>query len=551
MRRYLVFFVIILGIARSAAAQFYDEQDVRRALGDELKENMKNLQQKEPKPFFISYTINDGLTINISSSHGATVSSAVIPAKGYNVRLLIGDYEFNDESFDGESDRNLGFTTIELPVESDYFGIRRALWASTDLVYKSAAKLYRGHQNYVDNQGKPIEQIPHRRFARADSVAISDDGVASVPDRKVLEAYTNALSAVFLNYPEIDFSGVTLSGYQEYSYFLSTEGSWVKQLKGVMDVKVFAMARTGEGQPLIAQRNFTAVAFDELPDQEKAVAEVEKMANELLALFDAQPLDESYYGPVLFLGQASASLLSRSLDLQPGGLKDSDFIPSSKNFLYNSAGSSELKPGKKVASDGISIKAMAAMQEFNGKQLVGSFLADSEGVLPADELVLVENGVVRNLLGDRTITENGQRSTGHASGAGVIMISSEATATEEELKARLIQLAKEEVLDYALIVREADFGVLPIFNVYKVSLEDGSETLLRAAMLRQLDMKIFRKIAGCSGELVVHNAAGLDNPVFPTTVIAPSAVLVKEMEVERASNPAFNSTPYVKNPLNE
>ncbi len=541
---------ILLFLPAMSQAQFYQEDVVKKAMEDEMQNNMENMRlENEEGPFFISYTIMDGLTIDISASLGSIVSSTQSPAKGYNVRLLAGSYEFNDESFDGESDRSLGFTSIELPSETDYFGIRRALWASTDLVYKSATKLYNGHENQVKSQNKPLDQIPHRSFAKTPVVEISETAIPEPASMEVLEAYGRQLSAVFLNYPEIDFSAASLDGYYEVNYFLSSEGSYIKQAKSVLNARVYAIARTAEGQPVMNQVNFFAESPEGLPAIEEAVKQVGAMADELLASFRAPAFEDSYYGPVLFSGTAAASLLSRSVNLSAGGLKDADFIPSSRNFLYNSANGPELRPGKKVASDGITIKALSKLTEYNGTALAGAFTADSEGVVPSDELVLVENGVVKNLLGDRTITRADQQSTGHSSGVGVLMISSEKTNTEAELKQQLIEKAKSEGLEFALLVKDVEFGVLPVFNVYRVSVADGSETLLRSALIRQADMKILRKIAGASEETIVYHAAGLDNPNFPTSVISPGAILVDEMEIERGNNPNFNSTPYVKNPL--
>lgn len=546
-----IFGVLLLALfSASGKAQFYEESVVRKAMEDELRHNIENLRKEgNPDPFFISYTIMDGMNTSVSSSLGATLTATKVPAKGYNVRLLVGDYEFNDESFDGESDRSQAFTQIQLPVETDYYGIRRAMWASTDLVYKSASKLYNGHQALVKSVGKPLNEIPHRRFARVPVVEISKDAPASHPDVKVLEGYANALSEVFADFREIDYSAVNVNAYSENNYFVSSEGSYIRQANNVVTVSVYALARTDNGQPLINQMKFTAPTFAQLPRLTQATEDVKKMASDMVALFRAPALTDSYYGPVLFTGEAAASFFANAIDLTQGGLQESDYIPSTRSFLYGAGSPAELRAGKKVASEGVTVTALSTLREFQGTPLIGAFVADNEGVVPPDELVLVENGVVKNLMGNRTITQEGQQSTGHASGIGVLKVTDKNSMTDKELKDRLIKLAREEGLSFGLIVRDANFGVMPIFNVYRVDVKSGEETLVRSALLRELDMRTLRNVVGTSASLQVYHAANLDNGTKPTSVIAPTAVLIEEMEFERGSNPAFSSASYVKSPL--
>ncbi|MEJ0031814.1 MAG: hypothetical protein WDO15_16200 [Bacteroidota bacterium] len=55
------------------------------------------------KPFFINYTIKDQIHTNIDASLGAITRSTEIKNRSAeSVRLLVGDYEFNDESLNTE-----------------------------------------------------------------------------------------------------------------------------------------------------------------------------------------------------------------------------------------------------------------------------------------------------------------------------------------------------------------------------------------------------------------------------------------------------------------
>jgi len=74
---------------------------VQQAMRDELERNMKELKTDGfEKPFFMNYTIEDRTITNVTASFGAlTRSTETKNRMAKSVRLLVGDYEFNDESF--------------------------------------------------------------------------------------------------------------------------------------------------------------------------------------------------------------------------------------------------------------------------------------------------------------------------------------------------------------------------------------------------------------------------------------------------------------------
>src|SRR5262245_2542214 len=136
MRSVITFCAVLLS---SCALAQETQSVVQRAMRDELDRGMKELKAEGfDKPFFINYTILDQKVTQIAASFGALVRSVETRSRqATSVRLLVGDYEFNDESLNsemgGQQDNNL-----PLPIEDDYIGIRRSLWISTDNVYRGA-----------------------------------------------------------------------------------------------------------------------------------------------------------------------------------------------------------------------------------------------------------------------------------------------------------------------------------------------------------------------------------------------------------------------------
>src|SRR5690606_12828495 len=85
-------------------------------------------------------------------------------------------------------------------------------------------------------------------------------------------------------------------------------------------------------------------------------------------------------------------------------------------------------------------------------------------------------------------------------------------------------------------------------NVYKVSLEDGSEELLRLAQLKPLNIKSLRRIlGGTNSEFVFNNQSGGSI----TSFIVPEGLLVDEVEVEGSSAPYLGRKVLVENPVGQ
>ncbi len=139
----------------SPAAQSRSTRDtIFRAMKDELNRNMNGLHlENMERPFFISYTIHDKSTVEILASLGAIISSEDSRNRSSIVRVMVGDYSLNDENF---SDFSFKYSSSmigssgQTPIEDDYDGIRRALWVSTDNVYKNAAELFE-HKKAAEN----------------------------------------------------------------------------------------------------------------------------------------------------------------------------------------------------------------------------------------------------------------------------------------------------------------------------------------------------------------------------------------------------------------
>jgi predicted Zn-dependent protease len=537
----IVLAVIISTLAFLASAQ--SENVILKAMNDELNRSMTELTlPNHEKPFFISYSVTDTRETAINASLGALLRATTFPTRVKNVRVMVGNYDFNDESLDVSNNQVSELNEINIPIDNDYNGIRRSFWTTTDAVYRAAAKSYKDNVAFLKEQKKELKDVPHRSFAKAPVTKINKLRKATEIDRQKFEFLAKELSGIFKNYGDIVSSGVFISIVETDNYFINSEGTEIATTDFTVAISANAQVKTDEGEFIFDHTSHRVLSLDKLPDLETLRKEIKQMADRLTTLRKTEVFKDSYTGPVLFVGTAATDVFSSSL------FSFGESFSASKN-ITNGYSTSDSKLGKKVVDDRFTIKSLPKMKSFNDTELLGSYEVDDEGVVPPDELVLVEGGVLKNLFSDRTVTKEGQTSNGHGSGPGVIAVSANSGVSIDKLKEQLIETAKEEGLEYALMVKHFSSGAVRSINTYKVSLKDGKEELIRAANVRTMNLKSLKKVLGVSNEQIVRNT---EVGRFGTSLslISPSAILLEEVEVEGArSNPFLDKEVYVENPV--
>ena len=103
-------------------------------------------------------------------------------------------------------------------------------------------------------------------------------------------------------------------------------------------------------------------------------------------------------------------------------------------------------------------------------------------------------------------------------------------------------------------------------NIYKVSVADGKETLLRDASMKSLNIASLKKIIGVSSGSLLYNTfmnesseneeggSMIDNQEAipngpPVSYIVPDGILIKEVDFDHRTKPLSSDRPVVKSPL--
>jgi hypothetical protein len=364
------------------------------------------------------------------------------------------------------------------------------------------------------------------------------------------------LSSMFLKHPDILYSGVVMQFIEGHNYMASSEGVVAKIPFQKTSLIVIAQRKNEHGEFVFEQIAHNTRTPDELPSLDQLKNEIEKMNSDVHKQLDLPKFDDEYNGPVLITGAAVAHVFSSALFNGTESVSANNFIPRLTGYQYpGNATGMDNKIGRVIISESMTVKAKPGLKNYNNVDLLGAFDIDDEGIVPQDGLVIIENGVLKNLLNDRTITSICQSANGFSSGPGVLEVTTTFDHSEDELKAKLLAAAKKDGLEHALIFRHSPL-LMGVVNVSRISVKDGKEELLRNALLPDVNFRMLRRILGASGSYEAHNLNSSNflnggGNVPEMSFIVPKALLFESMDVRPFEIPVLKEEEYVSNPLLE
>jgi hypothetical protein len=610
--RITVLILLVLGFSVPVTAQESDPVIIR-AMQDELKRNIEHLAiENMSAPFFISYSVNDEMHTRIEGIGGGITDFDTTRSRTHEVRVLVGDYQQTQEHYQSMDFASSMFgRNSSMALDDDYDAIRRDLWLSTDRAYKQAVETLEKKRAAVKQQQVSDELKSLPDFARAEPTRLLREHSPLSVDISTWKKNVETLSAIFTAYHEISVSNVTFTLTDQVRYFVSSEGSMIRTPRQFVAVVAAASTQADDGEVLSDFVVHIAAMPQQLPDVSSIAEDVRKMAETLEKRRLAARMTGSYTGPVLFEDQASAELFSR-LFLGEEGLiasrmpvLDGPLAALGSQLQKRNLGE---KMGRRVLPEELTLASTPGLSSYEKTPLIGQYAVDAEGVLPPEELLLIREGKVEALLADRTPTQFTDASTGHhfpdigtfASGGGIapgvldIRVSDGPTAAA--MKEELLERARDEGLDHAFIVRKIKpdnvpvppvdtdlsasfsmFGMSPgnastplgdAIAIYRVSTADGKEELMRNIEVMKPGSSPLRRclssteraawnttvsagssIPGMGAIISFGSSMGGRLSGIPTSIIAPRAILIDDMEVREEKRPITPKPPIVASPL--
>jgi hypothetical protein len=564
VRRCALIVVLAAFALRAQTPASQDNDQLLRAMKDELKRSDALTHLGLEAPYFIEYRTEDTIAHGIGASLGALLDTTESSFRVPTVRMRVGSYAFdNTNHIFSQAYAGSRYDADRLPLDNDYMAFRQVFWLATDRAFKTSQDAIARKRSSLKNMSLP-DALPD--FSKAPAAQL----ILPIERKPVpLEAWKKEivkLSSVFAGYPQVLASGVDLQTSQSTNYMVNTEGTTLRTPEDLAYIRVIAHALAPDGSDVRDAQVFQAFEADELPSEQVLLQAAKEVAEHVAALSQA-PVGDAYDGPVLFEAPASAQLfgqlLADNLKLTRKPVADPGRVPPVI------ASELENRVGSRVLPDWMDVVDDATQTQFGGHTLLGHYLYDIEGVAPRP-VTLVEKGVLKNFLLTRTpVLKDYSGSNGHArlagsfgdqaAGFGNLFIRASQTMPAAAMKQRFIDMCKERNKPYGILIRKLDFpssasldelrrlmqasgggahAVTAPLLVYRVY-TDGREELVRNLVFHGMSTRAFKDIAAASDEnyvfdLIDSDAAfarmGAGSYITTSSVIAP-AVLFDELEL--------------------
>jgi len=512
------------------------------ALKTELDRSMKALSKQDPSAYYIGYTVTDTQRVDVSGSNGALLNSGEARNRWLEVSVRTGSYDLDDTHKVGERQMQTGGPGESVPLDDDPEILRRAVWLETDKQYRAAEealiKIKTGKEVKVETaEGRAPDfsrEEPHTYIGPQVSIAV---------DRKPWEARVRAYTKAFRESAAIINSIVTFSAQAQNVLQTTTEGTQLQFGQIRYRLELFIQGKAPDGMDIDRYYNFDWVDPKDTPDDKAVYAAEATMRKELEGLV-AAPINDPTVGPALLTGRAAAVFFHEVFGHRAEGHRQKD-VTEGQTFSK--------KVGEQILPGFLSIVDDTTMKKLGNEDLLGYYQFDDEGV-PAQRVTLVEHGVLKNFEMSRSPLVGFPHSNGHGrrqlgatpvSRQGNLIVQSSKAVTNAQLRAKLIELIKQQGKPYGLLIDDIAggftftgrgqpqaFQVLPLV-VYKVFPDGRPDELVRGVDIVGTPLAALTKIVATGDTPEVFNGyCGAESGSVPVSAASP-AILTSELEVQK------------------
>jgi predicted Zn-dependent protease len=542
-------FGVFVALSVAATATFAGPPDtpakrspVLAAMQAELDRSIKALKAQEPPAYFVGYTVTDTQRSDVSGSNGALLTSTEGRNRWLEVSVRTGSYTLDNTHKVGERQQSNGGPGTVVPVDDDSEVLRRAIWLETNRQYEASSqaliKIKTGKEVKVETaEGKAPD------FSREEPHTSIGEQVSIDVDRKPWEAKVRAYTKAFRDSQAVINSIVTFSGQAQNAYQVSSEGTQLQFGQIRYRLELFIQGKAPDGMDINRYYNFDWVNPAEAPD-DKAVYAAEAIMRKELEGLVAAPINDPTVGPALLTGRAAAVFFHEVFGHRDEGHRQKD-VSEGQTFSN--------KVGQQILPSFLTIVDDTTRKRLGNQELLGYYQFDDEGV-PAQNVTLVEHGVLKNFEMSRSPLADFPRSNGHGrrqlgaspvSRQGNLIVESNKTVTNAELRARLIELIKAQNKTYGLLIDDIAggftftgrgqpqaFQVLPLV-VYKVFADGRPDELVRGVDIVGTPLAALTKIVATGDTPEVFNGyCGAESGSVPVSAASP-AILTSELEVQK------------------
>ena len=512
------------------------------ALKAELDRSMKVYGAQDPAAYFIGYALTDTQRATVSGSNGALLSSDEGRSRWLEVAVRTGSYELdNTHKIDGRQPPG-GSPGTTVPIDDDPEVLRRAVWLQTDLQYRSAAealiKIKTGKEVKVQT-----EEGATPDFSREKAQVFAGPWASYSLDRKPWEQKVRDYTSYFRKSPAVINSIVTFTAQAQNQMQVTSEGTQLQFGQVRYRLELFIQGKAADGMDINRYYNFDWVNPSDAPDDNAVLAASAQLRKEMEGLV-ASPLNDPTVGPALLTGRAAAVFFHEVFGHRAEGHRQKD-VTEGQTFAK--------KVDEQIFPSFLTVVDDATQKKLGKEDLLGYYQFDDEGVA-AQRVVLVEKGVLKNFEMSRSPLKDFPHSNGHGrrqmgaapvSRQGNLLVESSKKLTDKELRAKLVELVKQQGKPYGLLIDDIAggftftgrgqpqaFQVEPLV-VYKVFADGRPDELVRGVDIVGTPLAALTKIVATGDTPEVFNGyCGAESGYVPVSAASP-AILTSELEVQK------------------
>lgn len=513
-----------------------------QAMREEMSRSIDLLKRQPVPPYFLSYEITETHLIRVGASFGALSYNNERRNRMLDIDLRVGDYALDNThpvrgSLTNWSDR---FSRINIPIEDDVDAVRSVLWYHTDRKYKRALEQFTTVKTNV--QVKVEEEDQSDDFSREPvEQYVEEPAFLAVPRDEWVDR-VKKYTAPFAKDGNIYDASASLLATVSTRQYVNSEGSEIQTCQVRYRLFIYAFTKADDGMELPRYESFSAFSPEGLPGDDEVLALVDRMIADLQALRDA-PVVAPYEGPAILSGRASGVLFHEIFGHR---------IEGHRQKREEEGQTFKKKVGERVLPESFSVIFDPTRKSIGGKDLVGAYAYDNQGV-KARPVAVVENGIFRRFLMSRSPIENFPNSNGHgrkqagyapvARQSNLVVETSE-PLSRDRLKEMLIEQCRNEGKEFGLYFEDIQggftitgrtipnaFNVLPIM-VYRIY-ADGREELVRGVDLIGTPLTAFSRIAAADDRIGVFNGTcGAESGGVPVAAVSPG-IFISQIEVQK------------------
>lgn len=512
-------------------------------LKSELKREYDILSQEDPPVHYMDYRVEKIKTWDCSASMGCLTNMSSNDNAFFFANVKVGDKVLNNTRLvKGKKSRTETYLK-KVPLNDEKEdALLQIIWNRTEQLYDDAARTY----SYTKNNIKVEDDKSVNDFSTAEAVDYYDlESDLAIDDKKKeeIENMVKKASSLFCVDDKMMQGDVAFSFTKKRKYLASSENQHIVQNSFRTRIFIKGSITAENGNTMQLHECFDTYTPDQLPSADTIYETVQLLVDKLIELKTAV-IAEPYSGPAILSPAASGVFFHEIFGHRVEGhrLKDE-----------NDGQTFKSKVGEEVLPKTFSVVFDPQLETYKQFYLNGHYIYDDEGV-KGQKVTVVENGVLKNFLMNRTPIKDFETSNGHGradfyhgtvSRQSNMFIQCSKPLSDEKLRKALIKECKKQDLEYGYYFKKVTGGFTTTgrfkpnaFNVtpnevYRIYVDGRPDELVRGVDLIGTPLTMFSTIiAAGTTESIFNGTCGAESGRVPVSAVSP-AILVRKIETQK------------------